>query len=185
MDWPCGQSPGRNPDDRRRVSSARDDGASANRVLSCRASTLLIFVRHLRLRGFTSCRSTPLASSELLHEMLDLLDARPPRRSCRNHARRAGLASGAQHRADRARRAGRVGELRRAERAYTRSDAGGKATRYPPAAPRVLAWYEEVLGRIESGAIVAPGEQERLTKEASAAAHLLDLLDSTADKPAD
>ena len=48
-----------------------------------------------------------------------------------------------------------------------------------------LAWYEEVLGRIESGAIVAPGEQERLTKEASAAAHLLDLLDSTADKPAD
>jgi hypothetical protein len=48
-----------------------------------------------------------------------------------------------------------------------------------------LAWYEEVLGRIESGAIVAPGEQERLIKEASAVAHLLDLLDSTADKPAD
>jgi hypothetical protein len=47
-----------------------------------------------------------------------------------------------------------------------------------------LAWYEEVLGRIESGAIVAPGEEERLTTEASAAAHLLDLLDSTADKPA-
>ena len=47
-----------------------------------------------------------------------------------------------------------------------------------------LAWYEEVLGRIESGAIVAPGEQERLTAEASAAARLLDLLDSSADKPA-
>jgi hypothetical protein len=43
-----------------------------------------------------------------------------------------------------------------------------------------LAWYEEVLGRIESGALVEPGEQERLTEEASAVAHLLDLLDSRA-----
>jgi hypothetical protein len=47
-----------------------------------------------------------------------------------------------------------------------------------------LAWYEEVLGRIKSGALVAPGEQERLTEEASAVAHLLDLLDSRADEPA-
>ena len=47
-----------------------------------------------------------------------------------------------------------------------------------------LAWYEEVLGRVESGAIVAPGEQERLTEEASAVAHLLDLLDSSAEEPA-
>jgi hypothetical protein len=47
-----------------------------------------------------------------------------------------------------------------------------------------LAWYEEVLVRIQSGAIVAPGELERLTEEASAVAHLLDLLDSTADEPA-
>jgi hypothetical protein len=47
-----------------------------------------------------------------------------------------------------------------------------------------LAWYDEVLGRIEAGAIVAPGEQERLTAEASAVAHLLDLLDSSADEPA-
>jgi hypothetical protein len=31
---------------------------------------------------------------------------------------------------------------------------------------------------------VAPGEQARLTDEASAVAHLLDLLDSNADKPA-
>ena len=45
-----------------------------------------------------------------------------------------------------------------------------------------LAWYEEVLGRIKSGALVAPGEQERLTEEASAVAHLLDLLDSRADE---
>ena len=36
----------------------------------------------------------------------------------------------------------------------------------------------------ESGAVVAPGEQERLTEEASAVAHLLDLLDSNADEPA-
>ena len=47
-----------------------------------------------------------------------------------------------------------------------------------------LAWYEEELGRVESGAIVAPGEQERLTEEASAVAHLLDLLDASADEPA-
>ena len=47
-----------------------------------------------------------------------------------------------------------------------------------------LAWYEEVLGRIRAGALVAPGEQERLTEEASAVAHLLDLLDSRADEPA-
>jgi hypothetical protein len=47
-----------------------------------------------------------------------------------------------------------------------------------------LAWYEEVLGRIEAGAVVAPGEQERLTEEASAVAHLLDLLDSSVDEPA-
>jgi surfactin synthase thioesterase subunit len=46
-----------------------------------------------------------------------------------------------------------------------------------------LAWYEEVLGRIEAGALMAPGEQERLTEEASAVAHLLDLLDSSADEP--
>ena len=47
-----------------------------------------------------------------------------------------------------------------------------------------LAWYEEVLERVESGAVVAPGEQERLTEEASAVTHLLDLLDSSADEPA-
>ena len=47
-----------------------------------------------------------------------------------------------------------------------------------------IAWSEEVLGSIESGAIVAPGEQERLMAEASAVAHLLDLLDSSADEPA-
>jgi hypothetical protein len=47
-----------------------------------------------------------------------------------------------------------------------------------------LAWYEEVLGRIEEGVVMAPGEQERLTEEASAVAHLLDLLNSSADEPA-
>jgi hypothetical protein len=47
-----------------------------------------------------------------------------------------------------------------------------------------LAWYEEVLVRFEEGAIVAPGEQERLTEEASAVAHLLDLLNASADDPA-
>ena len=52
-----------------------------------------------------------------------------------------------------------------------------------PQLRELLAWYEEVLGRIESGAIVAPGEQERLLGEASAVADLLDLLDSGAGKP--
>lgn len=71
--------------------------------------------------------------------------------------------------------------------------AAGRASTYtrrrvrPDIRPQLrefLAWYEEVLERIESGAVVAPGEQERLTEEASAVAHLLDLLDSGADKPA-
>ena len=53
-----------------------------------------------------------------------------------------------------------------------------------PQPRELLAWYEEVLGRIESGAIVAPGEQARLTEEASAVAHLLDLLDSGAEESA-
>ena len=53
-----------------------------------------------------------------------------------------------------------------------------------PQLRELLAWYEEVLGRIESGAVVAPGEQERVVEEASAVAHLLDLLDSSAGKPA-
>jgi hypothetical protein len=52
-----------------------------------------------------------------------------------------------------------------------------------PQLRELLAWYEEVLGRIGSGAIVAPGEQERLTEEGSAVAHLLDLLDSSANRP--
>jgi hypothetical protein len=47
-----------------------------------------------------------------------------------------------------------------------------------------LVWYEEVLGRFEEGAIVAPGEKERLTEEASAVAHLLDLLNSSAEESA-
>jgi len=47
-----------------------------------------------------------------------------------------------------------------------------------------LAWYEEVFERIESGAIMAPGEQERLEEEASAVARLLDLFDSHEDRPA-
>jgi hypothetical protein len=72
----------------------------------------------------------------------------------------------------------------RAERTYTRS--GMPEEKPPDVRPQLrelLAWYEEVLGRIASGAIVAPGEQERLTEEASAAAHLLDLLDSSANRP--
>ena len=60
----------------------------------------------------------------------------------------------------------------------------GKRPEIRPQLREFLAWYEEVLGRIQAGAIVAPGERERLTEEASAVAHLLDLLDSKADDPA-
>ena len=43
----CGQNTGRNPEGRQRASSARDDGASANRVqvqgqYSCQRTTLLL-----------------------------------------------------------------------------------------------------------------------------------------------
>jgi hypothetical protein len=67
---------------------------------------------------------------------------------------------------------------------YTRRVPEEKQPDLRPQLREFLAWYEKVLGRIESGAVVAPGEQERLTAEASAVAHLLDLLDSSADEPA-
>jgi hypothetical protein len=44
-----------------------------------------------------------------------------------------------------------------------------------------LAWYEEVSGRIKSGALVAPGEQERLTEERQRGSPP-SLLDSRADE---
>ena len=77
---------------------------------------------------------------------------------------------------------------RRARRALSGRTLGGmpeeKRPDIRPQLREFLAWYEEVSGRIKSGALVAPGEQERLTEEASAVAHLLHLLDSGADEPA-
>jgi hypothetical protein len=77
---------------------------------------------------------------------------------------------------------------RRARRALSeRTLEGMPEEKRPDIRPQLrefLGWYEKVLGRIESGALVGPGEQERLTEEASAVAHLLDLLDSRADEPA-
>jgi hypothetical protein len=70
------------------------------------------------------------------------------------------------------------------KRAYTRRMPEEARPDIRPQLREFLGWYEDVLGRIESGALVAPGEQERLTEEASAVAHLLDLLDSRADEPA-
>jgi len=86
----------------------------------------------------------------------------------------------------------RLGELesrkRRARRAVSERTLGGMPEKErPDIRPQLreyLAWYEKVLERITSGALMAPGEQERLTEEASAVAHLLDLLDSRADEPA-
>jgi len=65
------------------------------------------------------------------------------------------------------------------ERSLHKRLARGEVTEIGPQLRGFLAWYEEVLGRIEAGAVVAPGEQERLTEEASAVAHFLDLLDSS------
>jgi hypothetical protein len=41
----------------------------------------------------------------------------------------------------------------------------------------LLEWYRGVLGRIEGGAIVEPGEEERLREEASLVAELLGRLE--------
>jgi hypothetical protein len=43
-----------------------------------------------------------------------------------------------------------------------------------------IAWYEDQLGRIAGGAIVAPGEQERLQEEGTLHQQLLDLLERDA-----
>jgi hypothetical protein len=47
-----------------------------------------------------------------------------------------------------------------------------------PQLRELLDWYEDVLARIEAGALVAPGEQEKLRAEASSVASLLALLDA-------
>ena len=46
-----------------------------------------------------------------------------------------------------------------------------------------IAWYEDQLGRIAGGAIVAPGVQERLQEEATLHQQLLDLLERDAAGP--
>jgi hypothetical protein len=51
----------------------------------------------------------------------------------------------------------------------------------PDVRPRLrelLAWYEDVLGRIAAGALVAPGVAERLSEERDHTARLLELLDA-------
>jgi hypothetical protein len=44
-----------------------------------------------------------------------------------------------------------------------------------------IAWYEEVLGTIAGGAVVAPGERERLQQEGALHQQLLDLLERDDD----
>jgi hypothetical protein len=41
-----------------------------------------------------------------------------------------------------------------------------------------LAWYEDVNAKIDAGAVVAPGERERLVKEAQLVTRLLGLLEA-------
>jgi hypothetical protein len=47
-----------------------------------------------------------------------------------------------------------------------------------PQLRELLAWYDDVLGRIAAGALVAPGEGERLGEEREFTARYLELLDA-------
>jgi hypothetical protein len=47
-----------------------------------------------------------------------------------------------------------------------------------PQLRELLAWYDDVLGRIAAGALVVPGVAERLREEQNLAARYLDLLDA-------
>jgi hypothetical protein len=46
-----------------------------------------------------------------------------------------------------------------------------------PQLRELLAWYDDVLGRITAGALVSPGVAERLREEQNFTARHLDLLD--------
>jgi hypothetical protein len=48
-----------------------------------------------------------------------------------------------------------------------------------PQLAELLEWYRQVLGRIEGGAIMEPGEEERLREEASLVDELLGRLERT------
>jgi hypothetical protein len=47
-----------------------------------------------------------------------------------------------------------------------------------PQLREMLAWYDDVLGRIADGALVGPGVAERLREEQNLTARYLDLLDA-------
>jgi hypothetical protein len=47
-----------------------------------------------------------------------------------------------------------------------------------PQLRELLAWYDDVLGRIAAGALVAPGVAERLSEERHFTARFLELLDA-------
>jgi hypothetical protein len=52
-----------------------------------------------------------------------------------------------------------------------------------PQLRELLAWYEDVLERIASGALVEPGVAERLSEEREFAARHLELLDADEESP--
>jgi hypothetical protein len=47
-----------------------------------------------------------------------------------------------------------------------------------PQLRELLAWYDDVLGRIAAGALVGPGVAERLREEQNLTARYLELLDA-------
>jgi hypothetical protein len=52
-----------------------------------------------------------------------------------------------------------------------------------PQLRELLAWYDDVLQRISSGAVVEPGMVEHLSEEREFAARHLDLLDADEESP--
>jgi hypothetical protein len=52
-----------------------------------------------------------------------------------------------------------------------------------PQLRELLAWYDDVLKRIASGALVEPGLAERLSEQREAAARYLELLDADEESP--
>jgi hypothetical protein len=52
-----------------------------------------------------------------------------------------------------------------------------------PQLRELLAWYDDVLQRIASGALVEPGVAERVSEEREFAARHLELLDADEESP--
>ena len=82
--------------------------------------------------------------------------------------------------------------LARRTRRWAASTPGRRLLRVAPELPKpdirpqlreLLAWYDDVLQRIASGALVEPGVAERLSEEREFTARHLELLDADEESP--